>query len=504
MKRHSGILLHIASIPSDYTIGDFGDGAYTFIDKLVDAGFKAWQILPLNPVGWGGTPYMSTSAMGLDINLISPDKLAQDGLIKNADIYVTHNDNENSIDYGKARELKIKVVREAYSIYKSGDNREIKTDFLAFKKRYKHFSEIALFESIAHNHGYEWLKWPIGLKKRKKADLDAYSKDHAELIEEILFGQFIAFEQWEELKTFANSKGVSIIGDIPIYVSFNSSDVWSNTDIFELNKKTLVQKTSAGVPPDYFSEDGQLWGNPIYNWFGTDKKLNPEVVSWWKDRFKFMFELYDTVRIDHFRAFESYWSVKFGEETAKSGKWIKGPGADLFKKILKSIKVDASRIIAEDLGIITEEVEKLRDDLNFPGMKVLQFAFDNPANKYLPSNYDTKNCIVYTGTHDNNTTKGWFLDDASDNDKHFVWQYTQKEYNENSIADLFIDEALRSTAELAIIQAQDLLNLGSESRMNTPSLGDNNWCWKMSFDQLNHLDVNKYLEKNRIYNRLVE
>jgi len=504
MKRQSGVLLHISSLPSEYSIGDLGDGAYTFVNKLKDSGFSMWQILPLNPAGWGGTPYMSTSAMGIDINLLSPDKLAQDGFIEDSDKYITHIKNENIIDYAKAREVKIAVIKEAYEKFKISKNKDISKNFKSFKTKYKHFSTIAIFEAIAKFNGYEWLKWPTKLKNNNQTEIKKFEKENKDLIEEILFGQFLVFSQWIDLRTFANSKGVSIIGDIPIYVSFNSSDVWSNTNIFDLNKKTLVQKTSAGVPPDYFSEDGQLWGNPLYKWFTSDGKLSKDITKWWKNRFAFMFDLFDIVRIDHFRAFESYWAVKFGEKTAKLGKWEDGPGVKFFKSIFKKIKIDPSRIIAEDLGIITDEVEQLRDELNFPGMKVLQFAFDNSKNKYLPGNYDTTNCVVYTGTHDNNTTKGWFNEDANDNDKHFIWQYTKREYNEGTITDLFIDEALGSVANFAIIPMQDLLNLGSDARMNTPSKPNDNWRWKLSFTQLNNFDVNKYKETNTIYNRILE
>ena len=504
MKRESGILLHISSLPSDYPIGDFGDGAYAFVDKLVDAGFSMWQILPLNPAGWGGTPYMSTSAMGIDISLISPDRLAADGYIECSDKYIHKSENENFIDHGKAHEIKVAVINEAFTNFKTSKDKEIAKAFKSFKTKHKHFSNIALFEAIAKSYGYEWLKWPTKLKKQDKTEIAKFTKENADLIEEILFGQFLAFTQWSDLREFANSKGVSLVGDIPIYVSFNSSDVWSNTGIFDLNKKTLVQKTAAGVPPDYFSEDGQLWGNPLYNWFETKDKLSTDVIKWWENRFAFMFELFDTVRIDHFRAFESFWQVKFGEKTAKHGKWVQGPGKELFTKILKKLKIDSSRIIAEDLGIITDEVEELRDDLELPGMKVLQFAYDNAKNKYLPGNFDNPNCVVYTGTHDNNTTKGWFKEDASDSDKHFIWQYTKREYNEETITDLFIDEALKSTARIAIIPMQDLLNLDSDSRMNTPSKPHDNWCWKLSFDQLQNFDVNKYKETNTTYNRIVE
>ncbi len=504
MKRKSGILLHIASLPSDYSIGDLGDGAYAFVNRLVDAGFSMWQILPVNPVGWGGTPYMSTSAMGIDINFLSPDKLATDGFIENADKYIDKIEDENFIDYGKARELKLKVLDEAYENFTNKKDEKTLKDFKVFKKNFPHFEEIALFETIASKYGYEWLKWDSSLKNRDEATLKKFKKENSIKIEKTLFGQFLVYTQWKALKEYANSKNIDIIGDIPIYVSFNSSDVWANTNIFDLNSKTLVQKTSAGVPPDYFSEDGQLWGNPLYKWFGADKKLSAEVIAWWQKRFAISFELFDTVRIDHFRAFESFWEVKFGEKTAKGGKWKKGPSKELFDVILKNLKIDSSRIIAEDLGIITDKVEKLRDDLNFPGMKVLQFAFDNAKNKYLTGNFDTKNCVVYTGTHDNNTTKGWFLEDATDNDKHFVWLYTKREYNEDTIVDLFIDEALKSIANYAIIPMQDLLHLDASSRMNTPSKTKDNWCWKMSYKQLENFDINKYKETNMIYNRTVE
>ncbi len=496
LKRGSGILLHPISLPSKYPIGDLGENAYLFIDKLKEANFSYWQILPLNIVGYGYSPYMSKSAFSFNWILISPEKLMEYKLLDEIPL-LEYKPKPWKINYEEAIKFKTHILNNAFKNFKKGITPHLEEEYKSFIKKFPHVQWDALFHYLSTQYGDEWLKWPKEYREPSKKLLNRYK--HEEEFEKYIFSQFIFYKQWKELKEYANRNNIKIIGDIPLYVSYNSSDVWINKSIFDLNKKTLKPNKVAGVPPDYFSETGQLWGNPLYKWFNDKNELNKETIDWWIERFKVILELVDIVRIDHFRGFESYWAVKYGEKTAINGKWLKGPGKEFFDIIFK--KLGQFPIIAEDLGIITEEVEKLRDELEFPGMKILQFAFNSPNNKYLPSNYTSPNCVVYTGTHDNNTTKGWFLEEASEFEKHFIWQYTKRVYNQENVTELLIDIAFSSIAKLAIIPMQDILNLDSYHRMNTPGTSGDNWNWKMELEGLYNFDIEKYKELNYVYNR---
>lgn len=498
-EKRSGVLLHPTSLPSRFPVGDFGNEAYEFVDKISEAGFSLWQILPINPVGWGNSPYMSNSSMAFNPILISPDKLVEYGWLDSFEEFGFY--EKSHCDFENAEKFKERLLHKSFNYFTGKTKGEDIDKYRDFIDKFSYLEDVAIFEVISKHNGNEWGKWPEKLRDRDKEAILDVKKRYAEEIEFFLYGQFVFYTQWKELKEYANKKGVSIIGDIPIYVSLNSSDVWLNREVFDLDPKTLKPKKVAGVPPDYFSATGQLWGNPLYQWFdGKSKKLNQATLSWWIKRFDSIFSMVDVIRVDHFRGFESFWAVKYGELTAIEGKWEKGPGKDFFLEVFKKEK--GLDIIAEDLGVITEKVERLRDDLKLPGMKILQFAFSGPDNFYLPGNYETSNCVVYTGTHDNNTTKGWFKENTSNDEKHFIWQYFKREYNEETITPLLIETALASCAKWAVIPMQDILNLDSHARMNTPSSTNRNWLWKMKKSEFDSVDVEHYRELNRIYNRL--
>lgn len=464
--RKSGILLHVSSLPNEEGIGTLGKCALDFIDFLEKSKQKLWQIFPLGPTGYGDSPYQCFSAFAGNPYLIDLKTLVDDGYLSVEDITVNFSENKEIVDYGKIYELKLPILRKAF------DNFNIKNeDFLEFKcKNKKWLDNYAMFSALKNNfNGKSWLDWPLEYKNMDKKTLEDFSNKHNKEIEYQKFLQYIFYKQWFKVKDYANKKGIKIIGDIPIFVSLDSADAWSNSEIFLFDKDRNPVKV-AGVPPDYFSQTGQLWGNPLFDW----KKLKEMKYSWWIDRVKENLNLYDIIRIDHFRGFESYWEINYGEKTAINGKWVKGPGMDLFNAIKKSLgEID---IIAEDLGTLTDEVIKLKEDSGFPGMKILQFAFnEDPENPYLPHNYE-KNTVVYTGTHDNDTTNSWYFS-LSDKQKGEIRDYLN--INDDSyIVYSMIRLALSSISDTVIIPMQDYLNLGSFARMNTPGLATGNWQWR--------------------------
>jgi 4-alpha-glucanotransferase len=465
--RKSGILLHISSLPSDYGIGTMGNEAYKFVDFLKSAKQGYWQILPVGPTSYGDSPYQSFSTNAGNPYFIDLDILCEDGLLKKSeysDICWAH--DSKHVDYEKLYNNRFKVLRKAFNRFKNSDL----SDFNAFlHKNEKWISNYALFMSLkdAHN-GKSWLEWDEGLRKRDSHALWKFKSEHED---DVMFWEFLQYEfflQWDALKKYANDNGISIIGDIPIYVALDSAEVWVYPDLFELDE-TLMPTAVAGCPPDAFSPTGQLWGNPLYNW-NRHKELD---FNWWIDRISAATELYDIVRIDHFRGFEGYYSVPYGDKTAENGKWCKGPGMELFKAVKKSL--GTLPIIAEDLGFLTEDVHKLLSDSGFPGMKVLEFAFDpHDESTYLPYNY-TKNSVVYVGTHDNSTILGW-LEETDDDTIDFCKKYLGAD---DDIPQRMINAAMASVSDTAIIQMQDYLGLGDEARMNIPSTLGGNWQWRM-------------------------
>ena len=502
-KRKSGILVHPTSFPSPYGIGDFGEYAYKFIDFLKQANQSYWQMLPLNPVGSGNSPYQSNSSFAGNALLISPALLAEEGFIEPFDISSPPIFNESRVEYGKVSEYKENLFRIAYKNFiNSKDEIKIKK-FRLFCKNNKWLDDYALFMAIKvhfknlrlakkNNDEYESIKlylenyidtdyfddyyadamlftWPEDLRERKVSELEKYKALLFSEIEYNKFIQFLFFSQWEKLKAYANSNGIEIIGDLPIFVSTDSSDFWANRPLFLIDKKGFPSHI-AGVPPDYFSESGQLWGNPLYNF----KFQEEDNFFWWTERLKHSFSMFDIVRLDHFRGFAAYWQVPAGEKTAINGKWVKGPGKKLFKAAHD--KLGSLPIIAEDLGIITEDVSALRKSLNLPGMKILQFAFlDNAKNSYLPHNYNDSNYIVYTGTHDNDTTLGWYSS-APEHERDFVRKYLS--ISGEDISWDLIRLAFSSSAQTAIIPIQDIMSLDGEHRMNIPGSPSGNWGFR--------------------------
>ncbi|MEH2416770.1 4-alpha-glucanotransferase [Nostoc sp.] len=470
--RSSGILLHPTSFPSRFGIGDLGLEAYRFIDFLKESHQQYWQVLPLGPTGYGNSPYMCYSAMAGNPLLINPEKLLDEGLLAEEDFANLPGFPVEKVDFQQVVPIKIGLLKKACENFRTNATPIQHKEFEGFcdSKAYW-LDNYALFMALKDaNDNANWYTWEPEIVKRDPQALDQVQD---RLKEEIFYYKFIQFEffrQWSELKSYANMRGIDIIGDIPIYVAHDSADVWAHPDIFCLDKETGAAAQMAGVPPDYFSATGQLWGNPVYNW----EELQKQDFKWWVQRFEAMLDYVDIIRIDHFRGFEAYWSVPQGEETAMNGKWVEAPG-DAFFEVIRQ-KLGKLPVLAEDLGVITPEVDALRDKYEFPGMKVLQFAFgSDPGNPFLPFNYP-RNAVVYTGTHDNDTTVGWF-NSANDNEKQNLLLYLGCISPEGIHWDL-IRLALSSIANQAIIPLQDILGLGNEARMNFPSVAEGNWEWR--------------------------
>ena len=474
--RSSGILLPVASLPSKYGIGAFSKEAYEFVDLLEAAGQSIWQVLPLGPTGYGDSPYQSFSTFAGNPYFIDLEELIKRGWLTKKDCErVDFGSDESKVDYEKIYRGRFRLLKKAYK--NSGIEKE--KGFRSFVKENSYWlTDYTLFMAIKDaNKGKSFDKWPEGLKKHKKAALEEIKKDPkiAESMGCYAFMQYLFFEQWFSLKEYANKKGVKIIGDIPIYVAYDSADYWSDPRLFKTDKNGTPTGVE-GCPPDYFSATGQLWGNPLYDW-EYHKKTG---YAWWMKRLANCFRLYDAVRIDHFRGFDEYYNIPYGAENAIGGHWEKGPGYELFETMKKTLgKKD---IIAEDLGYLTDSVVKLVKKTGYPGMKVLEFAFDsNEDNDYLPHNFE-KNCVVYTGTHDNDTAKGWY-ENLNSKDKKYAREYLNVK-SAKDIEKALIRLALASTADTAIIPMQDYLGLGSEGRINIPSTLGGNWCWRMKKSEL--------------------
>ena len=491
--RRNGMLLPIASLPSPYGIGGFSKEAYEFIDLLEETGQKLWQILPLGPTSYGDSPYQSFSTFAGNPYFIDLDTLAEKGwLTKEACEASDYGDNESYIDYGRIYNSRFVLLKQAFL------NSDILSDekFTEFCKDNQHWlPDYALYMALKNqNDGKSWIEWEEEIRLRKPEAVEYYKK---ELEEECNFYEFLQYEfheQWTKVKEYAHKKGIQIVGDVPIYVAFDSADTWANPELFQLDEKNLPLGV-AGCPPDAFSATGQLWGNPLYNW-AYHKKTG---YDWWLKRIAYCFDLYDIVRIDHFRGFDEYYSIPYGDETAVNGHWEKGPGMDLFNTVKE--KLGELDIIAEDLGFLTESVFQLLKDSGYPGMKVLQFAFDpSEDSDYLTYKYQ-RNCVVYTGTHDNDTTAGWF-EKLSDGDREVALRYMNSFYTpkEEQHWDL-IALAMRSTADTCIIPVQDFLGLGSEARINMPSTLGDNWKWRMTKGAFSEELKEKIRRMTKLYGR---
>ena len=503
--RASGILLHPTSLPGRYGIGDLGKPAYEFVDFLEESGQSLWQVLPLGPTGFGDSPYQSFSAFAGNPLLISLETLVDEGLLEKRDLKNAPHFSPDRVDYGPVIGFKNKMLLKAHANFNGKGTDQAKSDYFNFIEGASWWLEdYAAFRAIKDTHdSAEWTKWEPYLRDCEDNAMHFFRENHAAVIGAQRFFQYLFFKQWIRLAHYANEKGVKIIGDVPIFVAHDSADVWANRHLFYLNKEGLPEKV-AGVPPDYFSETGQLWGNPLYRW----NLMKQDGYQWWIDRIRATLSMVDVVRLDHFRGFEKYWAVPGSEKTAVHGKWDKGPGADLFRAIKNSL--GALPIIAEDLGFITPEVIALREKFGFPGMHILQFAFgtDPQADKFKPYSF-TANSVVYTGTHDNDTTVGWFTsagagdstrsDEEVQKEREFVLKYLGTDGKEINWD--FIRLALGSVADIAITPLQDVLGCGSEARMNVPARESGNWSWRYRAEQLTPEIRTRLGELSEIYGR---
>lgn len=489
-NRKSGILLHITSLPGKEGVGTLGKNAYQFVDFLEKAKQKLWQILPLGQVGYGDSPYQCYSAFAGNVQLIDLELLAANGWLKEAETKPPAF-NKGDAEFNKVREWKMPLLYKAYRAFQKNTKPYIE-EYLYFQ--YEHdwwLNDFALFMALKDFFkGDTWNNWPQEIKFRKSEAIKQYQKKLQREIDLWKFMQWQFFRQWHDLKKYANAKGIEIIGDVPLYVSTDSSDVWTNTDIFHLDEN-LDPIEVGGVPPDYFSKTGQLWGNPVFNW----QRIEERQFDWWLARLRFNVNMFNIVRIDHFRGLESYWSVPAGEKTAINGKWEAAKGYQLLEKFKN--EYGSLPFIAEDLGLITPEVEKLRDDLHLTGIKVLQFAFGSDAkNVNLPHNYKN-NFLVCTGTHDNDTTLGW-LTSVKGKEKKMIKRYLGEP---EEALQKSIEMVYASTAKLAILPLQDVLGLGTSARMNIPGTASGNWGWRFQWKQLNQTQIRFLKELTEKYNR---
>ena len=490
--RASGILLHPTSLPSRYGIGDLGPEAYRFIDFLHESGQSIWQVLPLGPTGYGDSPYQCFSAFAGNPLLISPDMLIEQGHlppeIKDTPVFSTER-----VDYGPVITYKMKLLRTAFEHWQSKSSDQEQTEFAAFcESKSSWLDDYALFMSLKERHqGAAWHTWEKDIAARQAEALAYWKEALAEKIKYHKYLQHQFYKQWAALRQYAQQHGIRLVGDMPIFVAHDSADVWAHPDLFHLDsdgKPTVV----AGVPPDIFSETGQLWGNPLYRW----EHMAQTGYGWWVERFRAMLELVDIVRLDHFRGFEAYWEVPATAETAIHGRWVKGPGADFFLSLEQAL--GKLPIIAEDLGTITPEVEALRERFGFPGMRILQYAFESDAqNQFLPHNY-VRNCVAYTGTHDNDTIIGWF-NSRTEQERQAVLDYFGTDGGDISwdcIRWLFA-----SVADTVIVPLQDVLSLGPEARMNYPSRLGGNWSWRFLPEALTPEIRSRLRKLTEIYGR---
>jgi len=502
--RGSGILLHPTSLPGDFGIGDLGPEAFKFVDMLAEAKQRYWQILPLGPTGFGDSPYQCFSAFAGNTLIISPERLIDDGLITEADLADMPEFVAHKVDFGSVYEWKNRLLPKAYAGFHHITSVDLRGKFETFCRENAFWlDDYALFRSIKAGQGQKaWYEWPDPLKLREAGALAAAADQLYDEIQAEKFYQFLFFRQWSAVKEYANRKGISIIGDIPIFVAADSADVWCNQKKFKLNADGTA-KVVAGVPPDYFSKTGQLWGNPIYDW----DAMRRDDYRWWVARVHSTFQSVDVVRIDHFRGFAASWEVPGGDKTAENGRWVDVPGKELFTALRRSLGDLA--IIAEDLGVITPDVEDLRDGFGYPGMRILQFAFGGDAKNHdLPHNY-IKNCVAYTGTHDNDTTVGWFNSQAGAGSTRDTNDITREhdyclKYLDSDGSEIhwdFIRAVWASVADTAITPLPDLLGIGTEGRMNLPASDSGNWHWRMTEDSVSDEIVLRLKELTETYGR---
>jgi 4-alpha-glucanotransferase len=495
--------MHPTSLPGRFGIGDLGDEAYRFVDFLVSAGQTYWQVLPLSPTGYGDSPYQALSAFAGNPILISPGKLVEVGHLSKADLEVMPRFPDDKVDFGPVIYHKTHLLNRAFSNFKAQAPAGQKDAFSQFCAEQAFWlDDFALFLALKEAHDLAaWEVWEPELRIRDEKALARATHGLADQIENQKYRQWQFFEQWLAVKAYANEQGIRIIGDIPIFVAYDSSDVWANPELFHLDQD-LQPTVVSGVPPDYFSETGQLWGHPLYRW----NLMAENGYAWWIDRFRMAFTQADVVRIDHFRGFYNYWQIPAGEKTAVKGRWLYGPGADLFHAVTEALGEVA--IIAEDLGDFDKEsragVDALQEGFGYPGMKVIQFAFSTgPTDPFLPHNYTSPDWVAYTGTHDNDTNVGWYEVTSTEDERDYARKYLGRDASD--IAWDLIRLAWASVAHTAMTTTQDLLSLGHEARMNTPStIGPPNWCWRLRRGALTEGIGKRLLELTVIYDRLQE
>jgi 4-alpha-glucanotransferase len=503
--RSSGILLHPTSLPGNFGIGDLGAAAHAFVDFLAASGQSLWQVLPLGPTGYGDSPYQCFSAFAGNTLLISPEQLVKEGLLSNSDLAHAPSFSQERVDFGSVIEFKNNLLARAFDNFRRTTDTGLRAGFEGFSQQAASWlDDYALFRALKDAQGGRaWNEWDSSLVRREAGALARAREELREQIDAQKFYQYLFFKQWAALKSYCHAANVQLIGDIPIFVARDSADVWTNPEQFKLDEKgnPLVV---AGVPPDYFSATGQLWGNPIYNW----ERMQADGFQWWLKRVRATLDIFDIVRIDHFRGFAASWEVPGGDQTAERGRWVGVPGRELFTAIKHAL--GDLPVIAEDLGVITPDVEALRDDFGFPGMRILQFGFGgDPKNIDLPHNY-IRNVVVYTGTHDNDTIVGWFKSEAGagstrdaaqvERERKFCLDYLDTDGHEIHWA--FIRAVLSSVANTALIPLQDLLGLGTEARMNLPASMGGNWSWRYKSEALTIELSARLREMTQLYGRL--
>lgn len=490
MERCSGVLLPIFSLPSPYGIGTIGKAAYDWIDFLQEAGQRLWQVLPVGPTGFGDSPYQSFSAFAGNPYFIDLELLCEDGLLQKEDCEPLADQVDGAvIDYAKQYRCRYAILKKAYARFNDPDKIE------QFRKTHNWVDDYALFMALKDSYeGLAWSQWPKVIQKRENYAIEDAKRELRYEIDFYIFLQLLFFTQWKSLATYARAHGIQIIGDIPIYVAFDSADAWANPEQFLLDENDCPIMV-AGCPPDAFTADGQLWGNPLYRW----DLMQKNDFQWWKERLRGAFELYDCLRIDHFRGFESYYAIPYGDKTARNGEWKKGPG----KAFIHSIKetFPSIPIIAEDLGYLTPEVQELLKYSGFPGMKILQFAFDaREKSDYIPFKYPT-NCVAYTGTHDNDTTFGWLSSAPAESVQYAKSYLVCETADDETCVDFFISATLSSAANCAVIPMQDWLHLDSKARINTPSTLGGNWTWRLKDGSCKTKLASEMRRKTELYER---
>ncbi len=488
LPRQSGILLHPTSLPGSFGMGEIGHHARLFADALERMGQRLWQVLPVGPTGYGDSPYQSLSTFAGNPLLISFDLLAREGLLSRSQLARFPSFPADAVDYGPVIQARMSVLRSVCRAFDSRASQRKRRAFRMFCEQQQGWlDDFALFFALKNHHELRpWTEWEPELAQRDPSALRQARRAHRTEIRHVKLRQFLFFDQWARLRTYCHDRGIRMVGDIPIFVAHDSADVWAHPELFYLDEKGFPTVV-AGVPPDYFSATGQLWGNPLYRW----DVHRASRYAWWVARMRHVFEMVDIVRIDHFRGFEAYWEVAGGEQTAMNGKWVKGPNADLFEELRRQIGL--LPIIAEDLGVITPEVEALRDRFEFPGMRILQFAFgdDHQASKFRPESYPP-NCVVYTGTHDNDTTRGWFNSEPGKDSTRTAEQIARErrtvlDYLKTDGREIHWDlmaVGMKSKANTFVAPLQDVLGLGSGARMNVPGVPGGNWRWRFTWDQL--------------------